>query len=150
MLAVSLLTVTPGWPQDLTLANFFSAGWNEEWAKRPHESRAPDMALLRVQTNFLEREFRTNYAFEDEINSRKRRSLGEVEALIAYGLNRRFMLEVVTTYDKFATRRGPDEQGALGRSGQSDPARGHTRVVVLPEHARRLAELRDRRPPNHV
>jgi hypothetical protein len=125
--AVTLFTATPGWPQDLTLANFFSAGWNEEWTKRAHEGRAPDMALLRVQTNFLEREFRTNYVFEDEINSRKRRSLNEVEALIAYGLNRRFMFEVVTTYDKFAMRHGSDENGPAGTLV------GRIQLVDMPE-----------------
>src|SRR5208283_1284630 len=43
-------------PQDLTLWNFFSAGWNEEYTRRDSEGRAPDLALLRVQTNFMERE----------------------------------------------------------------------------------------------
>ncbi len=38
---------------DLTLWNLFSAGLTEPWSKRPHEGRAPDIALLRVQTNFL-------------------------------------------------------------------------------------------------
>jgi hypothetical protein len=101
-------------PPDLTLGNFFSAGWEESWTKRPHANRAPDMALLRVQTNFLEREFRLNYLFEDEINSRSRKSLSEVEGLIAYGLNRRFMIEVITGYDDFAARNGPNAQGPAG------------------------------------
>ena len=50
-------------PQDLTLANFFSAGWDDEWAKQERATGTPNMALLRVQTNFMEREFRANYYF---------------------------------------------------------------------------------------
>lgn len=117
MLAVASIALaedTGQQPSDLTLGNFFSAGWDEPWTKRSHANRAPDMALLRVQTNFLEREFRLNYLFEDEIHSGTRKSLNAVEGLIAYGLDRRFMLEVVTGYDDFATRHGPDAEGPSG------------------------------------
>src|SRR5262245_24822196 len=46
---------------DLTLGNFFTVGWNEDFTRRSSEGRAPDLALLRVQTNFMEREFRLNF-----------------------------------------------------------------------------------------
>src|SRR5262249_54489676 len=52
---------------DLTLANFFTEGWNEESSKRRRASGTPDLALLRVQTNFMEREFRFNYFFQNDI-----------------------------------------------------------------------------------
>src|ERR1700690_2341650 len=44
---------------DLTLLNFFTEGWGEAWAHRHRET--PDMSLLRVTTNFLEREYRLDY-----------------------------------------------------------------------------------------
>ncbi len=42
-------------PSELTLLNFFSEGWDQDWVKRSRHGRTPDMALLRVTTNFLER-----------------------------------------------------------------------------------------------
>ena len=57
-------------PQDLTLANFFSAGWDDEWAKQERATGTPNMALLRVQTNFMEREFRANYYFAKQYRQR--------------------------------------------------------------------------------
>jgi hypothetical protein len=86
-------------PSDLTLGNFFSAGWNEEYTRRSSEGRAPDLALLRVQTNFMEREVRVNYAFTDNINSAKRKELDNLDAFIAYAFNRRFMLEVFGNFE---------------------------------------------------
>lgn len=80
---------------NLGLLNFFSEGWDQPWAHRHGET--PDMALLRVTTNFLEREFRLDYAYTDVRNkSYERTSL--LDALIAYGLNRRLMIEVVGYY----------------------------------------------------
>jgi hypothetical protein len=93
-------------PRDLTLRNFFSAGWNDEWVKRRRETGTPDMALLRVQTNFLEREVRANYLYEPNINSKTKADLNQFDALIAWGFNRRFMIETLETYQWFDTRDG--------------------------------------------
>ena len=61
-------------PRDLTLANFFSAGWDDEWAKQERATGTPNMALLRVQTNFIEREFRANYYLENNVATRRPRT----------------------------------------------------------------------------
>ena len=45
---------------DLGLSNFFSAGWDQPWEHR-HDRYTPDMALLKVTTNALEKELRIDY-----------------------------------------------------------------------------------------
>lgn len=98
---------------DLTLLNFFSAGWDEPWAKRHRASGTPDFALLRVQTNFLERELRANYFFESNISSRTRKNINSADALFAWGFNRRLMLEIVGTY-QWVHERGESEDVSGG------------------------------------
>src|SRR5215471_2804127 len=66
-------------PPPLTLANFFTAGWNEDFTRRKSEDRAPDLALLRVQTNFMEREVRVNYFFEPNIRSKTQAELNSFD-----------------------------------------------------------------------
>jgi hypothetical protein len=86
-------------PSDLTLANFFSDGWSQDWVKRARRGRTPDMALLRVTTNFLEREVRLDYAYTRQVkNSSKVDHTQFLNGLIAYGLNRRLMIEVISNY----------------------------------------------------
>jgi hypothetical protein len=103
-------------PQDLTLWNLFSAGWDEAFTRRSSEGRAPDMALLRVQTNFMEREVRVNYFHQHNINSARRENLDDFDVLIAYGLNRRFMIEIVGIEQWVDARdRIPDFDGATAR-----------------------------------
>ncbi|MDE2058293.1 MAG: hypothetical protein KGL31_07320 [candidate division NC10 bacterium] len=97
---------------DLTLFDLFSEGWNQAWAHR--ERRTPDMALLRVTTNFLEREFRADYAYTDLPHSPKMRNTQSLRGLIAYGLNRRLMIEALTTYQWNDIRNGPDQNGGTG------------------------------------
>jgi hypothetical protein len=101
----------------LTLANFFTAGWNEEYTRHPMtEDVAPDFALLRVQTNFLERELRVNYFHEYNINSPKQSAIDSLDTLIAYALNRRFMIEVLGNYEWIDGRgKTPDESGPAAR-----------------------------------
>jgi len=81
---------------DLTITNFFSEGWNQSWAKRKRYT--PDMALLKVTTNFLEREFRFDYVLTNAANNTKLDTSDMINGLIAYGLNRRLMIEVVSNY----------------------------------------------------
>jgi hypothetical protein len=103
-------------PQDLTLWNFFSAGWDEEFTRRSSEGRAPDLALLRVQTNFMEREVRVNYFHQHNLNNARRENLDDFDALIAYGLNRRFMIELVGAQQWVDARdKIPDFDGATAR-----------------------------------
>lgn len=81
---------------DLTLSNFFSEGWSQTWEKRRRST--PDMALLRVTTNFLERELRVDYVRTDAANNPKLDSTDLANGLIAYGLNRRLMIEIIANY----------------------------------------------------
>src|SRR5205814_9513095 len=58
-----------------------------------------DMALLRVATNFLEREVRIDYAYTRDVrNNAKVDHTQFLNGLIAYGLNRRLMIEIISNY----------------------------------------------------
>ena len=98
-------------PQDLTLTNFFSAGWDEEWAKQERATGTPNMALLRVQTNFMEREFRANYYFQNNIASATNKNLTDCDMLIAWSFNRRLMLEITGAYQWEDLRSGSRVDG---------------------------------------
>jgi hypothetical protein len=96
---------------DLTLLNFLSAGWDDDFAKRVRETGTPDYALLKVQTNFMEREVRVNYSYTQNINSKTKENLTNLDAFIAYGFNRRFMIEVLGNYQWLDERKGRDMDG---------------------------------------
>jgi len=82
---------------DLTLLNFFTQGWADPWVHR--HRKTPDMALLRVTTNFLEREFRFDYQGTRHVNRNKKvQRIDFINGLIAYGVDRRLMLEVIANY----------------------------------------------------
>ncbi len=98
-------------PEDLTLGNFFD-GWNQAWTHRHGDT--PDMALLKVATNFLERELRLDYARTDTRNNRKVSAIDFGNALIAYGLNRRLMVSVVTNYQWNEGFKGAPANGGGG------------------------------------
>lgn len=86
-------------PSELTLLTFFSEGWTQDWMKRSRHGRAPDMALLRVTTNFLERELRLDYVYTNNVrNNKKVENSQLLNGLLAYGLNRRLMIEVISNY----------------------------------------------------
>ncbi|HYB53363.1 MAG TPA: hypothetical protein VEG84_05830 [Thermoanaerobaculia bacterium] len=97
---------------DLTLLNFFTEGWNQPWAKRPRYT--PDMALLKVTTNFLEREFRLDYVLTNVANNANLDTTDLANALIAYGLNRRLMIEVISNYQWNNPPVAPTVSGASG------------------------------------
>jgi hypothetical protein len=89
-----------GQPSDLTLLNFFTDGWGETWLKRPRPDTAQNMALLKVTTNFLEREFRADYVYTHNVKGKPAVQDSHVlQGLIAYGLNRRMMIEVIANYE---------------------------------------------------
>jgi hypothetical protein len=105
-----------GLPPDLTLGNFFSAGWNEEFTRRSSEDRAPDLALLRVQTNFMEREVRINYFYENNIHNKTQSNINSADAFIAYAFNRRFTFEVLANNQWIDGRgKSADESGPTAR-----------------------------------
>ncbi len=99
---------------DLTLGNFFSEGWSQPWAKRERADGTPDMALLKVTTNFLERELRLDYARTSEVQNSKYKTFDNLNGLIAYGLNRRLMLEVISNYQWNTAVKGAGVSGAGG------------------------------------
>jgi hypothetical protein len=105
-----------GDPPPLGLWNFFTEGWGQEFTRRSTEDRAPDFALLRVQTNFMEREIRVNYAYTNNINNTKQSDLNNLDMLIAYAFDRRFMLEVLGN-EQWIDGRGHnlDEAGPTAR-----------------------------------
>jgi hypothetical protein len=72
------------------------------------------MALLRVQTNFLEREFRADFYTQRNIHSPTKDNVEFLDGLVAYSFNRRFMLEVVSNYEWDSYRIGDDRSGAGG------------------------------------
>lgn len=98
-------------PPDLTLLDFFSTGWDEEWTKRERATGTPDFALMRVQTNFMEREFRMDFVDPRNINSGKYLNEPNVDALIAWGFDRRLMVEVYGAYQWNDLRAGGDING---------------------------------------
>jgi hypothetical protein len=91
-------TRKPDDPPDLTLWNFFTAGWDEEWTRRDSEDRAPDLALLHVQTNFMERELRVDSFYQSNVRNKKIDDIDSLDWLIAYGWNRRFQTNVEGIY----------------------------------------------------
>ena len=108
-------TRQPEDPPDLTLWNFFSAGWDEDFTRRSSEDRAPDLALLRVQTNFMEREFRVNYADTSNQRSKTNKNLSNLDYFIAYAFDRRFMIEVLGNEQWQEARTGLDSAGPAPR-----------------------------------
>ncbi len=80
------------------------------------ETGTPDYALLRVQTNFMERELRFNYFYEPKINSKTKSDLNSMDGFIAYAFNRRFMIETLGNYQWFDGRaKGKDMDGATAQ-----------------------------------
>lgn len=97
---------------DLTLGNFFSRGWTDSWEHRHRDT--PDMALLRVTTNFLEREARFDYVGTVTSGNPKLDATHFANGLLAYGLSRRLMVEVVTNYQWNVAPKGAPANGAGG------------------------------------
>jgi len=95
---------------DLSIGNFFTEGWNQDWEKWRHHT--PDMALLRVTTNFLERELRADYVKTDVAHSATTDSTDFVNVLMAYALNRRLMLEVIGNYQWNDRTNGTEVSGS--------------------------------------
>jgi hypothetical protein len=117
----------PAQPSNLTLSNFFTAGWGEPWVHRYTPGGAPDMALLHVTTNFLEREFRYDFYTQRNLATDSNRSTDFMDALVAYGVDRRFMLEVVGDYEWKTGSPGND-----GVSGAGASLVGRLQLVDVP------------------
>lgn len=96
---------------DLSLANFFSEGWSEPWTKRSRPDGAPDMTLLRVQTNLLVRSLRTDYFSERPLESSDERRVQFLNQLVEIPFNRRLMIALFGSYEWIDLRDGEDEDG---------------------------------------
>jgi hypothetical protein len=99
---------------NLTLGNFFTDGWGETWVKRSRAEGAPDMALLRVQTNFLVRLARTDFYFERMTGGDKTRDVEFLQEWVEYAFNRRFQLALIGNYEWANARAGSGADGAGG------------------------------------
>lgn len=106
-------------PTDLTLASFFTAGWDESFTRRKREDGAPDLSLLRVQTNFLVRGSRTDYYYQHPLDSSRDHDVQYLNELVEWSFNRRAMLAVFGTYqsidERYAENRDGSTWGALAR-----------------------------------
>jgi hypothetical protein len=89
---------------NLTVANFFSDGWDQVWVKRPNPGGAPDLALLRVQTNFLAQYFRADFFTEQGLNSSKNRTMDLYDVVMGKSLNRRLMISATAYYEWLQSR----------------------------------------------
>ena len=91
---------------DLTLGNFFSAGWDDDFAMRSRATGTPDLPLLRVQTNYLQRLFRGNFYEQTDLTSATKKNLTDFDGFIDWGFNRRVMLEFDEAYQWIDPRTG--------------------------------------------
>jgi hypothetical protein len=83
-------------PADLGILDFFTNGWSQDWVHRHRGTR--DMALLKVTTNFLERELRMDYAYTSLQGNPSFTGTNFLNTLMAYAVNRRLMLEIIANY----------------------------------------------------
>lgn len=96
---------------DLSLGNFFSEGWSEPWVKRSRPDGAPDLTLLRVQTNLLVRSLRTDYFYEKPLESSGERRTQYLNQLVEYPFNRRLMIALFGNHEWVDLRDGENESG---------------------------------------
>ena len=93
---------------DLTIQNFLSAGWREEFEERPHSGHALRGRLFRTRPGFLERELRVDFRAGQGSEEREY----ELEPEIELPLNRRFQIELEPEYVWIDGRDGePDGHG---------------------------------------
>ena len=112
--ACCAITSSASAQSDLSLGNFFSTGWHEPWKKFHRETGAPDMSLLRVQTNFLVQLLRMDTFLETGVSSPDVRQIEFSNATIEYALNRRFMAAIFSSHQWNESRTGDDRDGFAG------------------------------------
>lgn len=104
---------------DLSFDNLLTAGWDEPWSRRPHPDGAPDLTLLRVQTNLLLDSLRTDYYYERTTPAGAEGHIHYVSQLLEYSLDRRLMLAAFGAYQsetgRFETGRDGGAYGGLIR-----------------------------------
>ena len=110
----------------------------------------PNLALLRVQTNFMEHEFRTNYYFENNVASSTTKNLTDFDSLIAWSFNRRLMLEITGAYQWTDPRTGVSRGWRTSRTGGPSSTDRHRIVVLFVQFQGRRAQSGVRGNPVHV
>jgi hypothetical protein len=96
---------------DLTISNFFSAGWDDDYVLRQRPTGTPDLPLLRVQTNELLRLYRMNFYDQRNLNNPTRKDLVDTDGFIDYAFNRRVMIEFEGAYQWADLRGGTEVSG---------------------------------------
>jgi hypothetical protein len=101
-----------GQPADLTLENFFTAGWCAPFTERPATGGAERILLFRTQTPFLDRAALLNYQLglhegPDRVNE------SQLGGELLLPVNARVMFDVKAAYD-FNGDGLPDTGGAAG------------------------------------
>ncbi len=94
---------------DLTLGNFFSDGWNDNYALRQRPTGTPDYPLLRVQTNELLRLLRVNFYDQHNLKNATRLNLVDLDGFVDWAFNRRFMIEVDAAHQWVDNRSGSND-----------------------------------------
>jgi hypothetical protein len=83
-------------PSDMGLGDFFSNGWSGPWVERHRATK--DMALLRVETAFIETEFRVDFVHSNYRGDSLYTGGYGTKVSLAYAMNRRLHLEVSGVY----------------------------------------------------
>lgn len=96
---------------NLTVENLFSAGWGESWVRRPNPDGAPDLTLLRVQSNLLLQSLRTDYYQQEPPASSSDRRVQYVSETAEYAVNRRLMLGLFGTFQDVEHKVGTGRDG---------------------------------------
>ncbi len=110
-LATAAEAVETGPLPDLTLSQFFSDGWSESWTKRARPDGAPDLTLLRVQSNLLLRSLRTDSFIEQPTAASGDSRVSSVTPLIEYAVNRRLMPGFFANYQEVDRVSGGGREG---------------------------------------
>lgn len=95
---------------DVTLQDIFSDGWTDSWVKRFRPEGAPDLTLLRVQSNLLLRSLRTDGFIEQPASSGDSR-VSSVTPLVEYAVNRRLMPGFFVNYQEIDHASGGGLEG---------------------------------------
>ena len=98
---------------DLTLGNFFTAGWDQSYS---HRESAPDSAidlpLFHATTNYLARCSRTDFYFQNTTVKSGLKNVAYLDEYLDYALNNRLMITAFGNYTWINHETGPNVDGA--------------------------------------
>jgi hypothetical protein len=96
---------------DLTIQQFFSEGWTDKWVKRSRPDGAPDLTLLRVQSNLLLQSVRTDGFIESPTSASGDNRVSSVTPLVEYAVNRRLMPGFFVSHQEIDHASGGGREG---------------------------------------